>query len=98
MVRTGVESGIRSTCRIVTVGQIAGAQYRGDSRYVRLKCKSGEVVLQLDVLVERLRHSDRNRHSRNIRRRLTGNLEATLDFTNVLSVLIEASPIACPDG
>src|SRR5690242_2617377 len=97
VMRTGVESGISATGRIVSVGQITCAEKRRDARNVRLKCQGRQVVLQLDVLVEGLRDSNRNGYRWKIGGCFSGDFEATLDLADVFGVLIETGAISGSD-
>ncbi len=45
-------------------GEIARVEHRGDARDVRLQGEREQVELDLDVLVERLRHAVRHVHAR----------------------------------
>src|SRR5262249_4256174 len=96
--RSGVKAGVCAARRIVPVRQIPGAEESGDPCHVGLKCQSGQVILQLDVLVERLRNSDGNGYGRHISGCLPCNFEPALDFADVFGVLLETRAIAGPDG
>jgi hypothetical protein len=96
VVRHTVEAGVRRFAgRVGAPGQVAREQQRADARDVSLERQRQQIELQLDVLVERLRHTHRHFDVlwRN-RRCLDGNLQAPLDLLHLLRVFVEPQTIA----
>ena len=85
--RHAVEAGGRRLAlRVGPAGQVAREEQRADAGDVGLERQRQQVELQLDVLVERLRHADRHGHvCGRDRRRLHRDLQPALDLAHVLA-------------
>src|SRR5512145_1539652 len=77
-------------------GQVAGSQQRDDSRDIRLHGQRGQVVMELDVVVELIGDAGRQRELGHLGRRFRRNLNATFDFANLVGVLTDGLTIPGP--
>src|SRR5262249_17561284 len=93
--RSAVEAQRRSLAfRVRAARQVARKQQRSDARDVRLESQRKQIELQFDVLIEGLWNTDRDAHiGRSHSRGLHCDLKSSLDFSNVVSVLIESFAI-----
>ena len=88
----------RFALRVGAAGQVAGEEQRADAGDVGLERQRQQVELQLDVLVEGLRHADRHLHvlgrdGRGLHR----NLQPPLDLADVLGVVVEPGAVGRAD-
>ena len=79
--------------RIDAAREIACAEQRRHARDVRLERERDQIEVQLDVLVELLRHSRWQVDLGHVARRLGGKLDAPLDFANLVGVLVDGLAI-----
>ena len=79
---------------VSAAGEVAGKEQRAHAGDVGLESQGQEIELKFDVLVESLRHTDRNAQiGGRDRRGLHGNLEPALDFADVLRIVVEPRAI-----
>ena len=99
VMRHAVEAGGRCRAfRVRPAGEVAREEQRADARDVGLERQREQVELQLDVLVEGLRHAHRHRHVfRRDGRGLHRNLQATLDLADVGRVVVEPLAVGGAD-
>src|SRR4030095_16278502 len=95
---TAVERDEHTALGVVSRRQIAREQHRADTRDVAAECQCEQIELELDVLIEGRRHTDRHRHLGGGRcRRIRGYLESPFDLTHVLGVVSETERIGRAD-
>src|SRR5262249_27819190 len=84
----------RFAFRIRPAGEITGKEQCADSRDIRLESQREQTELQLDVFIERLRHTDGDSHVGWCDGRcLHCNLKPAFDLPNIFRILVKSLAI-----